>query len=161
MTEGRVTENLRRRAASPVALAVAVAALAGAPAASAAKTHKVSASGKVKLTKREPATKKIEQRGTVTGTPFGKGTLTLRSRLAGRKQLEFSIRLVTRHGVVTGSGTATLKASGSQADYRGTIRITGGSRRYAKIRRSKLRVSGVGDSAARTTTVRISGRARY
>jgi hypothetical protein len=161
MTEGRVTENFRRRAASPVALAGAVAVLAGAPAASAAKTYKVSASGKVKLTKREPATKKIEQKGTVTGTPFGKGTLTLRSRLAGRKQLEYSIRLVTAHGVVTGSGTATLKASGSQADYVGTMRITGGTRKYARISRSTLRVSGVGDSAARTTTVRITGSARY
>lgn len=156
-----MTENMGWRTATAVLSAAMVAALAGAPGASAAKSHKVSASGKVKLTKREPATKKIEQKGAVTGTPFGKGTLTLRSRLAGRKQLEFSIRLVTRAGTVTGSGRATLKASGSQADYVGTVRITGGTRRYARIRRSTLRVTGVGDSAARTTTVRISGRARY
>jgi hypothetical protein len=163
MTEGRATENLRARGASTALAAVAAVALVGVvpAAASAARTYSVTASGTVKLTKREPATKKIEQKGTVTGQPFGKGTLTLRSRLAGRKQLEYSIRLVTPHGTVTGSGAATLRASGSQADYVGTLRITGGTRRYAKIRRSTLRVAGRGDSAARTTTVRITGRARY
>lgn len=161
MSEGRVTENPRTRIGSTALAAVAAAALIGAPAASAAKTYKINASGQVKLTKREPATKKIEQKGTVTGSPFGRGTLTLRSKLAARRTLEFSIRLVTPHGTVTGTGRATLKASGSQADYTGTVRITGGTRRYSRISRSNLRVSGVGDSAARTTTVRITGSARY
>lgn len=143
--------------------AVAAAAIVGTSPvpASAASTYKVSASGKVKLTKREPATKKIEQRGPVTGSPFGRGTLTLRSRLAARRVLEYSIRLVTANGVVTGSGRATLKAGGSQADYSGTLTITGGSGRYKRVSRSNLRVSGVGDSAARTTTVRITGSVRY
>ncbi|MFA4928520.1 MAG: hypothetical protein WC558_08385 [Patulibacter sp.] len=160
MTEGRVPENRRGRWASTAAIAVA-ATLVAVPSADAAKTYKVAASGQVKLTKREPATKKIEQKGTISGAPFGRGTLTLRSKLAGRKLLEFSIRLVTPHGTVTGNGTATLKASGSQADYSGQLKITGGTRRYASITRSNLRVSGVGDSAARTTTVRITGSARY
>lgn len=161
MPEGRVPENSRLRAGATALVTVAAVGLAGPPAASAAKTHQVSASGQVKLTKREPATKKIEQRGTVSGRPFGRGTLTLRSKLAARKTLEFSIRLVTPHGTVTGTGTATLKASGSQANYSGTVRITGGTRRYRSIARSTLRVAGVGDSAARTTTVRITGRTRY
>jgi hypothetical protein len=163
MSRGRVTEVLRPRRAVPAVVAILGGALLVAPPVADAqtKTHRVSAAGTVKLTKREPATKKIEQQGTVSGRPFGRGTLTLRSRIAGRQQLEFSIRLVTAKGTVTGNGTATLKASGSQGNYVGTLRITGGTRAYRSIARSTLRVSGVGDSAARTTTVRITGTARY
>ncbi len=163
MAEGRVPEFPRRYRTVPLTAVLVSGALLATPAVAAAKTksYRVSASGKVSLTKREPATKKIEQRGTVSGTPFGRGTLTLRSRIAGRQQLEFSIRLVTPKGTVTGTGTATLKASGSQANYSGTLRITDGPRASRSIARSTLRVSGVGDSAARTTTVRITGTVRY
>jgi hypothetical protein len=162
MSEGRVPKVVSG-SRSRVAVATAVVALAGLGASSAwaASTHGVSASGTVKLVKREPATKKIEQRGPITGSPFGRGTLVLRSKLAARRVLEYSIRLNLPGGTVDGTGRANLTASGSQADYRGTVRITGGSGRYRRISRSTLNVSGRGDSTARSTTVRITGSVRY
>lgn len=136
-------------------------AVTGAGTAWAASTKSVSASGTVKYVKREAATKKIEQRGKVAGKPFGSGTLTLRSKLAARKTLEYSVTLRTSRGTVTGAGRATLKASGSQANYSGYLNVTGGSGAYKRIKRAKLKVTGRGDSTARSTTVRISGSVRY
>ncbi|WP_320670853.1 hypothetical protein [Patulibacter defluvii] len=144
-----------------VASATAVLLLSGAGTAWAASSKQVNASGTVKLHHREPATKKIEQRGSVRGTPFGSGSLTLRSKLAARKKLAFSVRFSTRAGAVVGSGTATVSTSGSRSSFRGTLRITGGSGRYRGISRSTLTVSGSGDSSSRSTTVRFSGRVRY
>jgi hypothetical protein len=147
-----------RTGAAVVAATVVV---TGASTAWAASTRTVSASGTVKYVKREASTKKIEQRGTVNGSPFGRGTLVLRSKLAARKTLEYSVTLTTSRGRVTGAGRATLKASGSQADYSGTLRITGGSGAYRGISKRTLKVTGRGDSTARSTTVRISGSVRY
>lgn len=138
-----------------------VLAASGAGTAWAASTKSVSASGTVKYVKREASTKTIEQRGTISGRPFGSGTLTLRSKLSARKTLEYSAVLRTRRGTVTAAGKATLKASGSQANYTGYLNVTGGTGAYRRIKRTKLTVTGRGDSTARSTTVRISGSVRY
>lgn len=162
MTSGRASEHRSRRALRAGAtLAVAAVAVTGAGTAWAASTKSVSASGTVKYVKREASTKKIEQKGDVSGRPFGNGTLTLRSKLAARKTLEYSATLRTSRGTVTGAGQATLKASGSQADYSGYLNVTGGTGAYKGINRAKLKVTGRGDSTARSTTVRISGSVRY
>lgn len=138
-----------------------VLAATGASSAWAASSKRVSASGTVKYVSREASTKKITQRGTVKGSPFGTGTLTLRSKLAARKVLEYSVTLKTSRGTVTAAGRATLTAAGSQASYRGTLNVTGGTGAYKGIRRTKLNVTGNGDSTARKTTVRISGSVTY
>lgn len=127
----------------------------------AAKSYSVKANGTVKLHHREPATKTIEQRGTVRGTPFGSGSLVLRSKLVARKKLSFSVRLTTKSGVVRASGTADVSASGSKSSFRGTMRIDSGSGSYRKISRRTLNVSGSGDAQSRSTVVNIAGSIRY
>lgn len=149
------------RRAPLTAVLVASLAAGGAGTAWAASSRSVSASGTVKLHHREPATKTIEQRGTVSGKPFGKGSLTLRSKLVARKKLSFSVRLRTAKGTVTGNGTATVKASGNRSSFRGTLRILAGSGAYRRISRTTITVAGTGDSTSRSTAVRFSGRVRY
>lgn len=144
------------------ALAVLLAAALIAPAAAyAAKRYSVSAGGTVKYHKREAKTKIVEQRGTVSGKPFGSGTLILRSKLAARKKLEYSIRLNTSRGSVWGNGTAALTVKGSSASYKGKLRIRGGSGSFKSIRSATLNVSGSGPANVRSTKVRITGSVVY
>ncbi|MCK9249741.1 MAG: hypothetical protein M0P31_12315 [Solirubrobacteraceae bacterium] len=152
------------RPTARVALLLTVAVPVGgiaASSASARSTKSVNAGGTVKYVKRDAKRKIVEQSGTVTGRPFGKGTLKLRSKLAGRKKLEFSIRLKTSRGTVWGHGTASLSVSGSRSKFTGTVRIDRGSGAYRKITRRTLKVTGSGDDSARSTKVRFTGRVRY
>ncbi|MEH3055408.1 MAG: hypothetical protein PGN13_15625 [Patulibacter minatonensis] len=152
----RVTHLPRR------AVALVLCTLLAAPGvALAAKRYRVSASGTVKFVKREAKTKIVEQRGTVKGQPFGTGTLTLRTKLAARKKLEYSIRFASKAGDVWGNGTAALEVSGSSATYKGTLKIQGGDGRYKGIGASTLTVSGSGPANVKTTNVRISGTVSY
>lgn len=149
------------RSARSIAL-VLIAALLVAPAAAyAAKRYSVNASGTVKFHKREAKAKIVEQRGKVSGKPFGTGTLILRSKLAARKKLEYSIRLNTSKGSVWGNGTADLTVSGNTGTYKGKLRIRGGSGSYKNIKGSLLNVSGNGPANVRSTKVRISGSVVY
>ncbi|MFT4036322.1 MAG: hypothetical protein QM679_12185 [Patulibacter sp.] len=150
----------RLRALASLLLA---AALLIAPAtASAGKRYAVNAGGTVKFYKREAKAKIVEQRGKVSGKPFGSGTLILRTKLAARKKLEYSIRLTTSKGAVWGNGTASLTTKGSNASYKGTLTIRGGDGTYKKIRKGTvLNVSGSGPANVRTTTVKITGSVVY
>lgn len=144
-------------------VALLLAALVIAPAAAYAATrYSVNAGGMVKYFKREAKTKIVEQRGKISGKPFGSGTLILRSKLAARKKLEYSIRLNTSRGSVWGNGTASLTTKGNNASYQGTLKVLGGSGSYKKIRKgTRLNVSGNGPANVRQTTVKITGSVVY
>ncbi|MFT4036362.1 MAG: hypothetical protein QM679_12385 [Patulibacter sp.] len=142
---------------------LAAATLAAVPVTAVAATKRsVNASGTVKYHHREAKAKIVEQHGTVKGQPFGTGALVLRSKLAARKKLSYSIRLTTKSGAVWGNGTADLTVTGTKASYKGTLRILGGNGSYKKISHSVLNVSGSGPANLRDdTTVRITGSVTY
>jgi hypothetical protein len=80
----------------------------------------------------------IEDRGTITGTPFGRGTVGLVATLKdGRATGTF--RLLFRRGSVLGTFSMPFTISGGEIDFLGTARFTGGTGAYRGVSSGNLR----------------------
>ena len=141
--------------------AIAAAGVTAAPFAVAAKTKSrtLSASGQLVRTAK-PAALSSVQEGTVTGRPFGSGKMVLRSKLK-QATVTSTFTLTTKAGLVRGRATARLTLDGDTAHYKGTARITSGTRRYRGATGSSIRFTGVGPVSAKRTKITLSGRVRY
>ena len=88
------------------------------------KRHAVSISGNTRTV--PPATVgTVEDHGTVTGTPFGQGSIVLIGRRVGGR-LEGTFRLLYRRGSVTGTVSLAIKVAPAQISFDGAARLTGG-----------------------------------
>jgi len=141
--------------------AIAAAGVAAAPYAVAAKakTRTLSASGELVRTAKPSALSSV-QAGTVTGKPFGSGRMTLRSSLK-QATVTSTFTLQTSAGLVRGRATARLTLDGDTATYKGTARITSGTRRYRGATGSNIRFTGKGPVSAKRTKITLSGAVRY
>lgn len=79
----------------------------------------------------------VHDRGTVTGTPFGDGTIDLAGRIAGGR-LTGTFRLVFPRGSVAGTVDAPFTVDGERIEFRGTGRVTGGTGAFRGIRSGAL-----------------------
>jgi hypothetical protein len=84
-----------------------------------------------------PAPGTLEDRGTVTGTPFGKGKVDLVGTLANGR-LEGTFRLTFARGSVLGTVSMPFTLNGNEIDFAGTSRITGGTGIYRGIKSGVL-----------------------
>jgi hypothetical protein len=95
------------------------------------KRHRLSLLG---ATRTVPATTAgtIEDRGTIRGTPFGRGSVTIAGTLA---DLRFTgtFRLVFPRGSVYGTAVMPLTITGTEIHFRGTARIAGGTGAFRGI----------------------------
>lgn len=121
--------------------------------------HAVSVRGTTRLVAAAaPGT--IEDRGTVTGTPFGPGT----SGVVGTLQdgaLTGRFWLLSARGSISGTFTAPFVLAGGIADLRGTARITGGTGAYRGITAAPLRLRDRFDLGAGRGVLTITGAATY
>jgi hypothetical protein len=83
----------------------------------------------------------LEDHGTVTGTPFGRGTVALVGTLQGGR-LDATFRLRLRRGSVLGTATLPFTIAGGRIAFRGTARLTAGTGAYRGITSGPLRVEG-------------------
>jgi diguanylate cyclase (GGDEF)-like protein/PAS domain S-box-containing protein len=97
------------------------------------------------------------QRGTFTGTPFGRGTVRLTTRLGQGQGAVFTFVLTNRRGSVRGSGNIALHFSGHTVAYDGTANITAGSGAYRDFRARGLRMSGRGVASGTTFRGHLTG----
>jgi hypothetical protein len=81
----------------------------------------------------------IEDHGTVSGRPFGRGTIVLVGRLANGR-LEGTFRLTFRRGSIVGTVSAPFTVSGGTIDFRGAARFTGGTGAFRGISSGALPV---------------------
>ena len=81
----------------------------------------------------------IEDRGTITGTPFGRGTTALVGTLKDGR-LTGTFRLTLPHGSILGTFSLPFTISGNEIDFLGTARFTGGTGAYRGISSGALRV---------------------
>jgi hypothetical protein len=90
-------------------------------------------------TKMVPATTPgtIEDRGTVRGTPFGRGSVTIVGKLAAGS-LDATFRMRFPRGSVYGNTTAPFTIEGTNIHFRGTSRITGGTGAFRGITSGEL-----------------------
>lgn len=80
----------------------------------------------------------IEDRGTITGTPFGRGTIDLVATLKNARATG-PFRLVLARGSVTGTFSMPFTISGGEIDFVGTATFTGGTGAYRGITSGNLR----------------------
>ncbi len=102
----------------------------------------------------------VEDRGTVTGTPFGKGRIVLNGVLANGR-LEGTFRLTFARGSVLGRVSMPFTISGNEIDFEGTSRITGGTGAYRGIRSGALATRDHNTLDGQNGTLSLTGSATY
>jgi hypothetical protein len=134
-----VTGPRRAFVAAALALVVLVPATAAAPrqisglhdARHTRAKHSVHVTGRMRqVTPVTPGT--IEDHGTVTGMPFGSGSVLLVSTIANGR-FTSTFRLTLPRGSVSGTASLPFTITGSEIDLKGTARLTSGTGAYRRI----------------------------
>jgi hypothetical protein len=121
--------------------------------------RRVSISGMTRMvTAATPGT--IEDRGTVTGTPFGRGTVTLVGAL-GDGRFTGSFRLLFGRGSISGTVSMPFTISGNEIDFRGTARFVAGTGAYRGISSPELQVRDHNTLDGQSGSLAVDGSATY
>ena len=102
----------------------------------------------------------FEDRGTLTGSPFGKGSIDLSGKF-GDGHFDGTFRMLFAHGSVTGSFSTTYTTSGNEIDFTGTGAFTGGTGIYRGISGGALSVHDHNTLDGQNGVVTLDGRATY
>ncbi|MBB4662793.1 autotransporter [Conexibacter arvalis] len=135
-------------------LTVAAGSATAAPVAQASRTINVTERASLHLVKKSGST--IYQAGTATGTL--PGTVTTRFKVTTK--VTGSLKIVTRGGTLTMSVNGRPRSMGTTARFGGTMRVTGGTGRYARAR-GTARFEGVVNRRTWAATVTARGRLTY
>jgi hypothetical protein len=98
--------------------------------------------------------------GTLTGTPFGKGTMRLDGTLADGR-LEGTFRLLFKTGSVFGTVSAPYTVTGNEIDFAGTARLIGGTGAFRGIRSGALALHDHNTLDGQNGVLEVSGAATY
>jgi hypothetical protein len=121
--------------------------------------HAVRVTGKTRTV--APATPgTVEDHGTVTGTPFGKGKIVLVGTLANGR-LEGTFRLTYQRGSVIGTVSMPFTADAEGIDFKGTSRITGGTGIYRGISSGALKTRDHNTLDGQHGTLSVAGSVTY
>jgi hypothetical protein len=102
----------------------------------------------------------IEDHGTVTGKPFGKGSIVLVGTLANSR-FEGTFRMTFRDGSVTGTASMPFTITGNEIDFRGTSRFTGGTGAYRGISSGELETRDHNTLDGQSGTLSVAGSVTY
>ena len=102
----------------------------------------------------------VEDRGTFTGRPFGKGTLSLTGTFADGA-LDGTFRLLTGEGSVLGRARLPFTIAGGEIDFRGTGRIVGGTGAYRGITGGTLQIRDHNTLDGQNGEVQVDGFVTY
>jgi hypothetical protein len=102
----------------------------------------------------------INDRGTVTGTPFGKGSIDILVALAGGKATG-TFRMVFPKGSVTGTVDMPFTITGGEIDFVGTARMTAGTGAYRGITSGALKAHDHNTLDGQNGVVTVTGSAKY
>jgi hypothetical protein len=122
--------------------------------------HRVSVDGKTKMIKTPTTPGTIEDHGTVSGTPFGKGSVVIVVTLKDGKATG-TFRMLFGKGSITGTIDMPFTISGGEIDFRGTARITAGTGAYRGISSGALRAHDHNTLDGQNGVVTLTGFARY
>ena len=102
----------------------------------------------------------VEDRGTLTGTPFGRGTIVLNGRLADGR-LEGTYRLLFKHGSILGTVSAPFTIADNEIDFLGTGRLTGGTGAFRGITSGALKIHDHNTLDGQHGVLEVTGSATY
>ena len=123
------------------------------------KRHRVSLDAKTKsVPTTQPGT--IEDRGSIRGTPFGRGKVTLNVVL-GAGQATGTVRMLYPNGSITGNFEMAFTISGGEIDFKGSARFTGGTGAYRGITSGALAAHDHNTLDGQNGVVSVDGFARY
>jgi hypothetical protein len=121
--------------------------------------HPVDLTGATRIA--DPATPgTVEDHGTVTGKPFGKGTIVLVGTF-GDGRLTATFRLLFPDGSVIGTGSLPFTITGNEIDFLGTARFTGGTGAYRGITSGPLKVHDHNTLDGQNGVLEVTGTASY
>jgi hypothetical protein len=102
----------------------------------------------------------VEDHGRVSGTPFGRGSITLVGTFAGGR-LNGTFRLVYPRGSVTGTVSMPFTITDGRITFDGTARFTAGTGAYRGISSGALHVHDTNTLDGKNGRLSVSGRATY
>ena len=102
----------------------------------------------------------IEDRGTVAGTPFGRGSITLVGTFMDMR-LTGSFRLLFARGSVSGTVSLPFTVTGNEISFRGTARFTSGTGAFRGISSRELQVRDHNTLDGQSGTLTVDGFATY
>ena len=101
----------------------------------------------------------VEDRGTVSGTPFGKGTIDLIATFDGT-HVTATYTVTTKKGKVFGTTDMTLTVVGNNLTLDGTAKITGGTKAYKGISGRGLKVLDTNTLDGQNGRITLTGKVR-
>jgi hypothetical protein len=102
----------------------------------------------------------VVDRGSVSGRPFGKGSVELTGSLAGGR-LTATFRLLFDDGSVAGTADMPFMISGNEIDFEGTVRFTWGTGAYRGITSGALDARDHNTLDGQSGELVVQGFARY
>jgi hypothetical protein len=102
----------------------------------------------------------VEDRGTVTGIPFGPGTVVIQGSLADGK-FDGTFRLRFKRGSIVGRATMPYTIADGEIDFVGTGRFTGGTGLYRGISSGELQLHDHNTIDGQNGVVTVDGTATY
>jgi hypothetical protein len=121
--------------------------------------HDVSMAGRTHtVTPATPGT--VEDHGTVSGTPFGKGRVVLVGVFANSR-LTATFRLTFPRGSIIGATSMPFTITGNEIDFKGTSRFTGGTGIYRGITSGALPTHDHNTLDGQNGSLTVGGVAKY
>jgi hypothetical protein len=102
----------------------------------------------------------VVDEGSLSGTPFGKGSLALLGTFNGG-QLDATFRILFKDGSVTGTATLPFTVGDNEIDLLGTGRLTGGTGAYRGITGDGLNVHDHNTLDGQNGTITVKGFATF
>lgn len=124
------------------------------------KTRKIAVTGATKAVG-FPQPSQIHDRGTITGKPFGSGTVDLLATLGPNQAMTAEFTITNSRGSAFGTATTTYSISGSEITFTGTATLDGGTGRYRGITATNLEVYDHNTLDGQNGTLTLTGKVRF
>jgi hypothetical protein len=102
----------------------------------------------------------VEDHGTLTGTPFGKGSIVLVGTF-GNGRLTATFRLTFPRGSIIGTTSMPFTITGNEISFHGTSRFTGGTGAYRGISTGALDTHDTNTLDGQSGRLSVTGSATY
>lgn len=130
------------------------------PATKRKRTRRLAVSGTTKAVG-APLPGQIHDQGTITGRPFGSGSVELVATFGPNQTMTAEFTIANRHGSAFGTATTTYSISGAEITFTGSATITGGTGRYRGISGRNLSVSDHNTLDGQNGTLELTGKVRF
>lgn len=124
------------------------------------KRRAVSIDGKTKMIETPTTSGTIEDHGTITGTPFGRGKVEIVVALADGNATG-TFRMLFAKGSISGTVDLSYTIADGEIDFRGTAKFTAGTGAYRGITAAELQVHDHNTLDGQNGVVSLEGFARF